>query len=215
MNKIAQLNRELNITNQNANIDTRQVLESLSETRRQIQKLQKKLDWATDCMTRKIDHHFAYDDDRIENTKRKAQHRIDNLPSITQIQELRIKVVAAVEGKAQSKAMMGLVGIMLDGFKAKVNDSSDAFFAALLFMIEEAGDGYSGYSPEVIVCAIRLAWMASPFQPSISEFLGYLDKARRQYGYAAHQLHKLSELRQDAELVLRLATPDDWDDIAW
>ena len=100
---------------------------------------------------------------------------------------------------------------MLDGFRQKDDDRATAFSVALGATLEGL-EGFDdadfditrsgaerGYSGPVCAVAIRQAWLASPFVPSIHEFIKLSDDARSQFWMAERSTARMLEMRADAD----------------
>jgi hypothetical protein len=100
------------------------------------------------------------------------------LPAHAEIKTAYGALMAALHTDFDEPNVRLLIGLMLDGFRAKPGETAPVYVDALAFTLEEATlPHYEDLSVPVaaVADAVRRAWASQTFPPSVHEFLGLVE----------------------------------------
>jgi hypothetical protein len=147
-----------------------------------------------------------YDNDHRIDALVLAHDICEALPAVEAIRQAHNAIVAALRAPFDEPSVRLLVGVMLDVFPGKPGESAAVYVDALVWSLEEfepQGEGLA-VPTAAIAAAIAEAWKATTFKPSISEFLGLV---QRHWARLSDQCRSIEAMGSFVATLEKLAPP--------
>lgn len=143
-----------------------------------------------------------------------ATRRLARMPSRDQLQTREKAFSDALVKRADERQIRFIIATMLEAIPAAASQVTAAYIDAMVWSIEHADDDRDptdrmlpprGFSPHVLVGAVREIWMQSRFAPSIAEFVGTARAVRERYYHAWITVRRHLILIDNAERIIAKA----------
>lgn len=128
-------------------------------------------------------------------------------PNASELAQFEEAFDRAIQEPVDEATARLLVGVMLDGFRAKATDTTTVYVGALVSLLVDPFDGPRVSGP-VLAFAVRRLWRSSKFTPSPAELLEVIEKVRNEFVAGRYLARKLADYRRDGEAVLAVVAEE-------
>jgi hypothetical protein len=152
------------------------------------------------------DHVLSRGEDWAQRTRNEIKAYDAELPTVGKTERWEKAIRAVLETPASEKERRLLVGMCLDGFRAKPTDGSPVLVEAIVYSLAEGVEMPDGslvpVSATVLADAVRQAWRTCVFPPGIKELLELCRERRDKFKVASSCARQLRAARVEIDAIL-------------